>query len=104
MSVYTTVSAEDLDAWLARYALGGLVSHEAIESGIENTNYFVTTGRGRYDGIASIEMFEAVGEAYWPVYFETIRDRLAPGARATIQVITVAEPLFPTYRRTVERR
>ena len=57
---------------------------------------------GRYDGIASIEMFEAVGEAYWPVYFETIRDRLAPGARATIQVITVAEPLFPTYRRTVD--
>lgn len=58
--------------------------------------------RGRYDGIASIEMFEAVGEAYWPVYFETVHDRLAPGARATIQVITVAEPLFPTYRRTVD--
>ena len=58
--------------------------------------------RGRYDGIASIEMFEAVGEAYWPVYFETIRERLAPGARATIQVITIAEPLFPTYRRTVD--
>ena len=48
MSVYTTVSAEDLDAWLARYALGGLVSHEPITSGIENTNYFVTTERGRY--------------------------------------------------------
>ena len=48
MSVYTTVSAEDLDAWLARYALGGLVSHEPITSGIENTNYFVTTERGRF--------------------------------------------------------
>lgn len=48
MSVYTTVSAEELDAWLARYALGELVSHEPIPSGIENTNYFVTTGRGRY--------------------------------------------------------
>lgn len=58
--------------------------------------------RGRYDGIASIEMFEAVGEKYWPVYFDTIRDRLAPGAQATIQVITVAESLFPTYRKTVD--
>lgn len=48
MSVYTTVSAEDLDAWLARYLLGGLVSCEPIRSGIENTNYFVTTERGRY--------------------------------------------------------
>jgi homoserine kinase type II len=48
MSVYTTVSAEDLDAWLARYTLGGLVALEPIKSGIENTNYFVTTGRGRY--------------------------------------------------------
>jgi homoserine kinase type II len=48
MSVYTTVSAEDLDAWLTRYALGGLVSHEPITSGIENTNYFVTTERGRF--------------------------------------------------------
>ena len=48
MSVYTTVSAEELDAWLARYALGALKGHEPIKAGIENTNYFVTTERGRY--------------------------------------------------------
>ncbi len=36
---------------------------------------------GTYDRIASIEMFEAVGEAFWPVYFEQLRDRLRPGAR-----------------------
>jgi hypothetical protein len=35
--------------------------------------------RGTYDGIASIEMFEAVGEKYWPVYFDTLRERLKPG-------------------------
>ncbi len=58
--------------------------------------------RGEYDGIASIEMFEAVGEKYWPVYFETVRDRLRPGARATIQVITVEESLWPTYRSTLD--
>ncbi len=34
---------------------------------------------GTYDGIASIEMFEAVGQKYWPVYFDTVRDRLKPG-------------------------
>jgi hypothetical protein len=36
--------------------------------------------RGRFDRIVSIEMLEAVGERYWPVYFETLRDRLAPAA------------------------
>ena len=48
MSVYTTVSAEELDAWLARYGLGALRELEPIKTGIENTNYFVTTERGRY--------------------------------------------------------
>jgi len=48
MSVYTTVSAEDLDAWLSRYAIGALVELASIASGIENTNYFVTTDNGRF--------------------------------------------------------
>jgi len=48
MSVYTTVSAEDLDAWLARYAVGARAELAPIASGIENTNYFVTTTKGRY--------------------------------------------------------
>ena len=58
--------------------------------------------RGSYDAIASIEMFEAVGEAYWPVYFQTVRDRLRPGGRATIQTITVQDRLFDGYRRGVD--
>ncbi len=48
MSVYTTVSAGDLDAWLARYAIGPLVDIAPIAAGIENTNYFVTTKSGRF--------------------------------------------------------
>jgi homoserine kinase type II len=48
MSDYTTVTADELDAWLARYAQGALVVHSPISAGIENTNYFVTTERGRY--------------------------------------------------------
>ncbi|MDE2358952.1 MAG: homoserine kinase [Betaproteobacteria bacterium] len=48
MSVYTAVTTDDLDAWLTRYALGALVEFAPIAAGIENTNYFVTTVRGRY--------------------------------------------------------
>jgi len=48
MSVYTKVTAPDVDAWLTRYAVGTLVELEPIVSGIENTNYFVTTDEGRY--------------------------------------------------------
>ena len=48
MSVYTPVSTEELDAWLARYAVGSLVEQTPIAAGIENTNYFVTTTKGRY--------------------------------------------------------
>lgn len=58
--------------------------------------------RGRYDGIASIEMFEAVGEKYWSTYFDTVRDCLNPGARAGLQIITVADNLFETYRKGVD--
>ena len=58
--------------------------------------------RGSYDGVASIEMIEAVGEKYWPAYFAAVRDRLKPGASATIQVITIPDALFPTYRRTID--
>jgi cyclopropane-fatty-acyl-phospholipid synthase len=58
--------------------------------------------RGRYDGIASIEMFEAVGEKYWPSYFETVRERLKPGAMATLQIITVDHARWHVYKRGVD--
>lgn len=58
--------------------------------------------RGQYDGIASIEMFEAVGEKYWPVYFGTVRDRLKPGRNATLQIITVGDHRWEVYKRGVD--
>ncbi|WP_323769239.1 cyclopropane-fatty-acyl-phospholipid synthase family protein [Antarctobacter sp.] len=58
--------------------------------------------RGSYDGIASIEMFEAVGQKYWPVYFETVRERLKPGKSATLQIITVQHKRWEVYRRGVD--
>jgi cyclopropane fatty-acyl-phospholipid synthase-like methyltransferase len=58
--------------------------------------------RGTYDGIASIEMFEAVGEKYWPVYFDTLRERLKPGKQATLQIITVQDKRWEIYKRGVD--
>ena len=58
--------------------------------------------KGLYDGIASIEMFEAVGEKYWPAYFDTVRERLKPGRRATLQIITLQDRRFEIYRKGVD--
>jgi len=57
---------------------------------------------GRFDRIASIEMFEAVGERYWPVFFNQIFDRLKPGGVAALQIITIADEIFNSYRRKVD--
>ncbi len=54
---------------------------------------------GSYDRIASIEMIEAVGEANWPTYFATLRDRLVAGGVAVVQAITIADARFAAYRR-----
>ena len=54
---------------------------------------------GQFDNIVSIEMIEAVGQAYWPVYFATLKARLARQGRAVIQAITVPDGYFDTYRR-----
>ena len=58
--------------------------------------------RGTYDGIASIEMFEAVGQKYWPAYFDTVRERLKPGRNATLQIITVQDRRWDVYQRGVD--
>jgi cyclopropane-fatty-acyl-phospholipid synthase len=47
-------------------------------------------------------MLEAVGEAYWPTYFRQLRQRLRPGGRAALQVITIADDRFENYRRGVD--
>ena len=54
---------------------------------------------GRYDRIASVEMLEAVGERYWPTYFDKLRQSLTDTGIAVLQVITIAEGRFAAYRR-----
>jgi cyclopropane-fatty-acyl-phospholipid synthase len=58
--------------------------------------------KGRFDRIASIEMFEAVGERFWPTYFRSLRERLAPDGRAGLQLITIADRYFEAYRQNVD--
>jgi cyclopropane-fatty-acyl-phospholipid synthase len=58
--------------------------------------------KGRFERIASIEMFEAVGERFWPTYFSTLRERLLPGGAAGLQLITIADRYFEAYRRNVD--
>jgi cyclopropane-fatty-acyl-phospholipid synthase len=53
-----------------------------------------------FDAIVSIEMFEAVGRAWWPTYFETVARCLKPGGRACVQSITIADELFDRYAKS----
>nr|WP_174255775.1 cyclopropane-fatty-acyl-phospholipid synthase family protein [Variovorax sp. PBS-H4] len=57
---------------------------------------------GQFDRIVSIEMLEAVGEGYWPLYFDTLRRRLKPGGVAVLQVITIADAHFDRYREAAD--
>jgi cyclopropane-fatty-acyl-phospholipid synthase len=56
----------------------------------------------RFDAIASVEMFEAVGEAYWPAFFRAVRERLKPNGLAAFQVITIPHERFLGYRRRAD--
>ena len=57
---------------------------------------------GRFERIASIEMFEAVGEPFWPLFFRRLRDRLTPDGQAGLQLITIDDRHFDAYRRSVD--
>ncbi|UCH47957.1 MAG: class I SAM-dependent methyltransferase [Betaproteobacteria bacterium] len=57
---------------------------------------------GQFDFVVSIEMFEAVGEAFWPGYFAAVKKRLSRGGRALIQTIVIADELFENYRRSTD--
>lgn len=55
--------------------------------------------QGKYNNIVSIEMFEAVGEKYWPTYFGKLQELLASKGKAVIQTITIKDEYFDSYRR-----
>lgn len=87
-----TVSQAQLDYARKRIAARGL--QHLVELKLHDYRDL----EGQFDHVVSIEMFEAVGERYWPQYFQTLRERLAPGGRALVQTITIAESKFERYR------
>ncbi len=88
-----TLSPSQLGYARERIARAGLADRVRLEL----TDY--RDVRGRYDGIASVEMFEAVGERWWPAWFRAVARNLAPGGRAMVQTITIRDDLFDRYRR-----
>jgi cyclopropane-fatty-acyl-phospholipid synthase len=75
------------------------VAEEGLEGQVEIRLQDYREVPETFDGIASIEMFEAVGERWWPVFFRRVRELLEPGRAAGMQVITIAEEGFEDYRR-----
>jgi cyclopropane-fatty-acyl-phospholipid synthase len=91
-----TLSQEQHDYAVTRMEQAGL--SDRVEIAMQD--YRDETAQ--YDGIASIEMFEAVGEKYWPVYFDQVNRCLKEGAKASLQIITVPQERFTTYRNSVD--
>ncbi len=87
-----TLSAEQLAFGQQRLARAGLSAQAQLRF-----QDYRDIQDGPYDAIVSIEMFEAVGRAYWPSYFKTLHDQLKPGGRACIQSITIDDALFDRY-------
>lgn len=88
-----TISKEQFDFATRRMAKAGLSGQVEIKL----QDYRDETGR--YDKIASIEMFEAVGEKHWPVFFGKVKNCLKDGGAAGLQIITINEEAYPAYRR-----
>jgi len=86
-----TISPSQREYALARIQREGL--SEKVE--IKLQDYRDETGQ--YDRVASIEMFEAVGQEYWPTFFGKVNDVLKPGGKAGLQIITIRDDLFESY-------
>lgn len=91
-----TISDEQLAFAAARMQREGISDHVDIRL----QDY--RDVRGPFDKVASIEMFEAVGEKYWPAYFGKVAEVLKPGGRAGLQIITIRDDLFDRYRSRVD--
>jgi cyclopropane-fatty-acyl-phospholipid synthase len=89
-----TISQEQAALARTRFAEAG----PEVESRIDLQLIDYREVEGVYDAIVSVEMIEAVGEEYWPVYFRTIDQHLAPGGKVSIQSITMADHRYRATR------
>ncbi len=92
-----TLSTEQLA--YANTRLSSAVANGTVQFKLQDYRDEGIKTAAQYDGIASIEMFEAVGEQYWPSYFECIARNLKTGGKACVQTIVIRDDLFERYRR-----
>ena len=92
--ITVTISAEQLAYASERVAHAGL--SDRVDLRLQDYREV----EGEFDAIVSVEMIEAVGEAYWPTYFTTIDRLLAPGGKVSIQAITMAHERVLATRRS----
>ena len=92
----TTITISQEQAALARERFAAAGPDVASRIDLQLCDYREV--QGSYDAIVSVEMIEAVGEEYWPVYFRTIDEHLAPGGQVSIQAITMADHRYKATR------
>jgi cyclopropane-fatty-acyl-phospholipid synthase len=96
-----TLSTEQLDWAKGRLAMHGAAANADLRLQ-DYRDIGVTTNDQPFDAICSIEMFEAVGHAYWTEYFQTVARLLKPGGLACIQSITIDDSLFERYLQSTD--
>ena len=92
-----TLSTEQLE--FARQRMQRLGLSERVDLRLQD---YRDIGDAPFDAICSIEMLEAVGQEFWPTYFQTVARLLKPGGRACIQSIVIADELFERYLRNTD--
>ncbi|MEQ3747167.1 MAG: cyclopropane-fatty-acyl-phospholipid synthase family protein [Henriciella sp.] len=91
-----TISPSQRDWAMAR------MKRQSLEDKVEIRLEDYRDHKGQYDSVASIEMFEAVGENYWPSYFSKVEECLKPQGKAALQIITIQDDLFDDYRKRAD--
>lgn len=92
----TTISQEQYDYSCRRIAAAGLADRVTVlKQDYRQLN-------GQYDKLVSVEMIEAVGQQYIPLFFARCRDLLKPDGRLALQAITISEARFARYARSVD--
>jgi homoserine kinase type II len=94
LSVYTPVSEDELAAWLRNYSVGEPASCQPIESGIENTNYFVTTSQGRY----VLTLFERLPADELPFYLNLMAHLARHGIPCPAPIANLADQYLGTLK------
>ena len=92
-----TLSTEQLDFAKARMSWNG----KSAQADLRLQDYRDISD-GPFDAVCSIEMIEAVGQAYWPTYFQTVSKLLKPGGKACIQSIVIDDALFDRYVKSTD--